>query len=52
MSEDRDRTKAEALRIAHERLEKLGWKYAHIDIGEVAGKIIKALDKEMEVKAK
>lgn len=40
MDENRDRTQAEALRIAHARLEKLGWKYAHADIGKVAREII------------
>lgn len=44
MSEVRDRTQAEALRIAHDRLEKLGWRYAHADIGKVAAEIIAALD--------
>lgn len=44
---DRDRTQAEALRIAHSRLDKLGWSYTHADIGKTAAEIIKAMDKEL-----
>lgn len=47
MSETRDRAQAEALRIAHTRLEKLGWRYSLEDVGKEAAKIIKAMDKEM-----
>lgn len=43
----RDRAQAEALRIAHTRLEKLGWRYDTEDVGKEAAKILKALDKEM-----
>lgn len=47
MVRSRDRTWAEALRIAHARLEKLGWQYSDDDIAKVAATILKALDKEM-----
>lgn len=42
-----DRAQAEALRIAHERLEKLeklGWRYKHADIGKVAKEILDAME--------
>jgi hypothetical protein len=45
MSEAGDMTKAEALRIAYDRLKCLGWRYEHSAIGEVAADILKALDK-------
>ncbi|PQZ29830.1 hypothetical protein CQZ93_06410 [Ochrobactrum vermis] len=39
-----DRTKAEALRIAYDRLNKLGWKYSFTDVGVSANKILAALN--------
>ena len=39
-----DRTNAEALRIAHLHLIKMGWKFSPEDIGATAGRIIAALD--------
>lgn len=38
-----DRTKAEALRIAYDRLNKLGWRFSFADVGENANKILVAL---------
>lgn len=43
-SNARDRTEAMALQVAHQRLEKLGWKYATADIGKLAREILDALD--------
>lgn len=45
-----DRTKAEALRIAFERLTQLGWKYSDGDIGKTAAVILKAMGRELEAK--
>ena len=39
-----DRTKAEALRLAKEHLEKMGWKYDAKNIGLTARKILDALE--------
>ncbi|KAB0570625.1 hypothetical protein [Brucella pituitosa] len=39
-----DRTQAEALRIAYDRLKSLGWKFTHHDVGRVAKEIIEALN--------
>ena len=39
-----DRTQAEALRIAYDRLKFLGWKFPHHDVGRVAKEIIEALN--------
>lgn len=44
---DRDRTQAEALRIAHARLKELGWRYDNAQIGKTAAEIIKAMDAEL-----
>ncbi len=41
---ERDRTEAEALRIAYENLIRLGWKFSAEDIGKSARAIIAALD--------
>jgi hypothetical protein len=41
-----DRTQAEALRIAYDRLEKLGWKYSYADIGKMAKAILDAMKLE------
>lgn len=41
---ERDRTEAEALRIAYENLIRLGWKFSAEDIGKSARSIITALD--------
>ena len=38
-----DRTQAEALRIAYDRLNKLGWKYSFTDVGKSANLILTAL---------
>lgn len=38
-----DRTKAEALRIAYDRLNKLGWRYSFTDIGVSANAILSTL---------
>lgn len=43
-----DRTKAEALRIAMERLDAIGWKYNHSDIGRVAAEIINAMNSDIK----
>ena len=40
----RDRTQAEALRIAYENLKRLGWTFSPEDIGKIAARIIKAMD--------
>lgn len=39
-----DRTQAEALRIAYDRLKFLGWKFTHHDVGRVAKEIIEVLN--------
>lgn len=39
-----DHTHAEALRLAKEHLEKLGWKYTADDIGNTARTILSALN--------
>lgn len=38
-----DRAQAEALRIAYDRLNKLGWKYSFTDVGKSANLILTAL---------
>ncbi|MDH7786389.1 hypothetical protein QBD01_002410 [Ochrobactrum sp. 19YEA23] len=38
-----DRTKAEALRIAYDRLNKLGWRYSFADVGASANEILSSL---------
>ncbi|APY14276.1 hypothetical protein BKD02_08370 [Brucella sp. 09RB8910] len=38
-----DRTKAEALRIAYDRLNKLGWRYSFADVGKSANEILASL---------
>ena len=38
-----DHTQAEALRIARDRLEKMGWKYTAADIGKTAAEILNGL---------
>ena len=38
-----DRTRAEALRIAYDRLNTLGWKYSFSDVGKSANEILTAL---------
>ena len=40
----RDRTQAEALRLAKAHLEKMGWKYTPSDIGATAKKILNAME--------
>ena len=43
-----DRFKAEALRVAADRLEKGGWKFTAEEIGEYAARIIIAFNREMK----
>lgn len=43
-----DRTKAEALRLAKLDLERRGWKYSAVDIGEIAAIIVNAMNKNIE----
>jgi len=43
MSREGDRTQAEALRLAREYLEKMGWRYTPKDIGKTARSILSAL---------
>ena len=38
-----DRTKAEALRIAYDRLNKLGWRYSFADVGKSANEILSTI---------
>lgn len=43
-----DRTKAEALRIAYDRLDKLGWRFSFADVGTNAKAILAALGEQSE----
>ncbi len=45
-----DRTNAEALRIAHAILEKLGWRYSAADVGKTAAEILSALQSSEQSK--
>lgn len=47
-AEHGDRTKAEALRIAYDRLNKLGWSFSLTEVGKSANMILDALGEQSD----